>query len=193
MDKPMTVIAGVDEAGRGPLAGPVVAAAVILHPAYSIADLTDSKLLSEKKREKLFDEIVAHAMSYGIGFASVAEIDEMNILQASLLAMRRAVAQLIVEPAEIWVDGNQDPKCTYPTKLIIQGDRSVPAISAASIIAKVTRDRLMQKLELQYPGYGLGKHKGYGTKEHMDALKRLGASDCHRRSFAPVKVVCETN
>ena len=189
MDNRIKLIAGVDEAGRGPLAGPVVAAAVILNPAYKIADLNDSKLLSEKMREKLFDEIVVNAIAYGVGFSNVSEIDEMNILQASLLAMRRAVSQLTVEPAEIWVDGNQDSKCTYPTKLIIQGDRSVPAISAASIIAKVTRDRLMHKLDQDYPGYGLAQHKGYGTKAHMAALKLLGASACHRKSFAPVRAV----
>ena len=185
-----TIIAGVDEAGRGPLAGPVFAAAVILNPAYTIDGLNDSKLLTEKNRELLFAEIIAHAISVGIGSASVNEIDEMNILQASLLAMRRAVMQLTIEPTEVWVDGNQDPKCAFPTKLIVQGDALIPAISAASIIAKVTRDRLMKKLDEQFPGYGLAQHKGYCTKEHMQALKKLGAAECHRRSFAPVREVC---
>lgn len=184
-----TLIAGVDEAGRGPLAGPVVAAAVILNPAVFIDGLADSKVLTEKSRELLFAEIMAHALCVGIGSASVVEIDEINILQASLLAMRRAVLQLTIEPQEIWVDGNQDPRCRYPTKLVVRGDALIPAISAASIIAKVTRDRLMLELDRQYPGYGLAQHKGYGTKLHMSALKSLGAAECHRRSFAPVKEV----
>lgn len=191
MDNHITLIAGVDEAGRGPLAGPVIAAAVILNPAYDIEGLNDSKLLTEKKRELLFDEIIKHALSYGIGSASVAEIDEMNILQATLLAMRRAVSQLTKEPAEIWVDGNQDPKLGYPTQLIVQGDALVPAISAASIVAKVTRDRLMKKLDAKYPGYGFANHKGYATQEHVFALQSLGATPCHRRSFAPVRAVVE--
>ena len=191
MDNHNDFIAGVDEAGRGPLAGPVVAAAVILHPAHTIVGLADSKLLSEKTREKLFAEIIANAIAYSIGSASVDEIEDINILQASLLAMRRAVSGLSVAPSEIWVDGNQDPKCPFKTKLIIQGDRSESLISAASILAKVTRDRLMQKLDRQYPGYGLAKHKGYGTKEHLAALKRLGPSECHRKGFAPIKIMCE--
>ena len=179
-------IAGVDEAGRGPLAGPVVAAAVILDPMRPITGLKDSKVLSEKKREALFHEIVTRALSYGIAQASVAEIDALNILQATLLAMRRAVAQLTVEPVQILVDGNQDPKLSYPTQMIIQGDTTEACISAASILAKVTRDGLMGALDAQYPGYGLARHKGYGTKEHMAALKSKGASPCHRRSFRPV-------
>ncbi len=178
-------VAGVDEAGRGPLAGPVVAAAVILNPHFSIAGLKDSKQLSESRRESLYGEIIANCI-YGIGFASVEEIDDINILQATLLAMRRAVLQLTQIPGLVLVDGNQDPKLAYPTQLIIRGDQSEPAISAASIIAKVTRDRLMRDLDKKYPGYGLAKHKGYGTKEHMAALKSLGASDCHRKSFRPV-------
>lgn len=183
MDKHIQLIAGIDEAGRGPLAGPVVAAAVILDPRYPITGLKDSKQLTEKMREHYFEAVVTHALSYGIGMASVAEIDEINILQATLLAMRRAVLQLTIPPSEVWVDGNQDPRCSYPTRLIVRGDQTVPAISAASIIAKVTRDRLMQKLDADFPGYGLAQHKGYGTKAHMAALKRLGASGCHRRSF----------
>ncbi|PIZ04011.1 MAG: ribonuclease HII [Gammaproteobacteria bacterium CG_4_10_14_0_8_um_filter_38_16] len=185
----ITLIAGVDEAGRGPLAGAVVAAAVILNPLCQIDGLTDSKLLSEKKREQLFVEITEKAISYGIAQASVSEIDEMNILQATLLAMRRAVAQLAIEPHEVWVDGNQDPKCDYPTKLIVQGDFLISAISAASILAKVTRDRLMKALDVQFPGYGFAKHKGYGTKAHRIALQKLGATIHHRRSFAPVREV----
>lgn len=180
-------IAGVDEAGRGPLAGPVVAAAVILNSAHKIADLTDSKLLSEKKRDYLFNQIAEHALSYGVDFASVAEIDEINILQATLLAMRRAVSQLTIEPAEVWVDGNQDPTCGYQTKCIVQGDRLISVISAASIIAKVTRDRWMQQLDAEFPGYQLAKHKGYCTKDHLIALKKLGPAACHRYSFAPVR------
>jgi ribonuclease HII len=181
------MIAGVDEAGRGPLAGPVVAAAVILNPAREILGLADSKKLTEKSRDALFPEIIGHALAYGIGYATVAEIDEMNILQATLLAMRRAVSALLLPPTEIWVDGNQDPRCGLKTRLIVNGDALEPAISAASIIAKVTRDRLMVDLDAQYPGYGLAKHKGYGTKVHMAALKSLGAADCHRRSFRPVR------
>lgn len=183
MSKTTRYIAGVDESGRGPLAGPVVAAAVILHPDQSISGLTDSKLLNESQREKLFQRIVNNCIAYGAAIASVAEIDEVNILQASLLAMRRAVAQLSVTPNSVWVDGNQDPKLGLPTKLIIQGDLMIPAISAASIIAKVTRDRLMQKLDAEYPGYGFAKHKGYGTKKHFRALEKLGPSVHHRRSF----------
>lgn len=184
-------IAGVDEAGRGPLAGPVFAAAVILNPAYKIDGLNDSKLLTEKIREKLFDEITRRAISVGIGSASVSEIDEMNILQATLLAMRRAVLQLTIVPHEIWVDGNQDPKYPYPTKLIVRGDALISAISAASIIAKVTRDHLMRQLDGQFPGYGLAQHKGYGTKQHMQALQTLGVTPIHRRSFAPVRSQCK--
>lgn len=181
----MDLIAGVDEAGRGPLAGPVVAAAVILHPQKHITGLADSKKLTEKKRDALYEEIISHALSYGIGQASVAEIDEMNILQATLLAMRRAVSQLTIRPCAVWVDGNQDPRCGYKTQLIVGGDALKPVISAASILAKVTRDRMMYALDVLYPGYGLAVHKGYGTKLHMNALKSLGVTDCHRRSFRP--------
>lgn len=180
-------IAGVDEAGRGPLAGPVVAAAVILNPAVKIKGVKDSKLLTAKKREALFEVITQQAICYGIGAASVSEIDEMNILQATLLAMRRAVSQLTVQPAEIWVDGNQDPKCPYPTTLIVRGDLLCSMISAASIVAKVTRDRLMLTLDREYPDYGFAKHKGYCTKEHVVALKRLGPIQHHRQSFEPVR------
>ena len=189
MENRTILIAGVDEAGRGPLAGPVVAAAVILDPSQDISGLADSKLLSEKKRDALFSEITQYALCYGVGIASVAEIDEINILQATLLAMRRAVSHLSVKPDEIWVDGNQNPKCPYPTQLIVQGDLLHPVISAASILAKVTRDRLMLQLHADYPEYGFAAHKGYGTKTHMAALKEWGATLHHRQSFAPVKAV----
>lgn len=181
-----SIIAGVDEAGRGPLAGPVVAAAVILNPNNIPLGLADSKKLSEKARDALFDPIKSTALAYGIGIASVEEIDDVNILQATLLAMRRAVSYLSLQPTEIWVDGNQDPRTGISARLIIGGDALEPCISAASILAKVTRDRMMLDLDLQYPGYGLAKHKGYGTKYHRDALKHFGASACHRKSFRPV-------
>ena len=179
--------AGVDEAGRGPLAGPVVAAAVILNPAVPIAGLTDSKLLTEKKREQLFERITSQCISYSVAFATVSEIDELNILQATLLAMRRAVAELSVKPDEVWVDGNQDPSCSLPTKLIVQGDLIIPAISAASILAKVTRDRLMKQLDLEFSDYGFSRHKGYGTKQHILAIKELGPTPHHRKTFSPVR------
>ena len=159
------------------------AAAVILDPKHPIQGLADSKLLSPARRETLFDEITQKALAIGVGEASVAEIDGINILQATLLAMRRAVSKLSIAPSEIWVDGNQDPRCNLKTRLIIKGDQTIPAISAASIIAKVTRDRLMQKLDTEFPGYGLAKHKGYGTREHLVALKSLGIAACHRRKF----------
>ncbi len=186
--------AGVDEAGRGPLAGPVFAAAVILHPDQIIEGLNDSKLLSEKKREKLFEIIREQALAWSIARAEVHEIDDINILQASLLAMKRAVETLSIAPELALVDGNQCPKLICKTTAIIQGDKTVPAISAASILAKVARDREMLMLDQQYPGYGLAKHKGYGTKQHMDALKKLGPTVIHRRSFAPVgKLMAEAN
>ena len=175
-------IAGVDEAGRGPLAGPVFAAAVILNQNHSIKGLADSKVLSELQREKLYDQIMAYCV-VGIGQASVDEIDKINILQASLLAMRRAVSQLSIQPTEVWVDGNQNPRIPYQTHLFVNGDALYPVISAASIVAKVTRDRLMKILDQQFPGYGLAKHKGYGTKAHIAALKTLGMSACHRKTF----------
>ncbi|OGT25167.1 MAG: ribonuclease HII [Gammaproteobacteria bacterium RIFCSPLOWO2_02_FULL_42_14] len=185
----MERIAGVDEAGRGPLAGPVYAAAVILSPTDMIEGLADSKQLSEKRRDALFFDITARAESYAIGVASVAEIDEINILQATLLAMRRAVAALSFQPTAVWVDGNQDPRLPYPTKLIVRGDATVKVISAASIIAKVSRDQYMKILDKQYPGYGFAEHKGYGTEKHLLALAKLGPCNCHRRSFQPVKAI----
>jgi ribonuclease HII len=180
------IIAGVDEAGRGPLAGPVVAAAVILNPKRLIKGLDDSKALSEKKRELLFDLIQEHALAWAIGSADVYEIDTINILQASLLAMQRAVAGLSMQPDIAYVDGNQAPKLTCKVKTSIGGDALHGAISAASILAKVTRDREMTMLAERYPEYGFAKHKGYGTKDHMAALVRHGVCDIHRRTFAPV-------
>lgn len=181
------LIAGVDEVGRGPLAGAVVAAAVILDPQNPIAGLTDSKKLSEKRRDALFDEIKEKALAWAIGRAEVEEIDAINILQASMLAMKRAVEQLSPAAEYALVDGNRVPELPCPCEPIIKGDLTEPAISAASILAKVTRDREMVLLDQQYPGYGLAKHKGYPTKDHMEALAALGPSEIHRRSFGPVK------
>jgi len=180
-------VVGVDEVGRGSLAGPVVAAAVILDPQQPIAGLTDSKSLSAKSRETLAEQIKQHALAYAIGKASVAEIDEINILQATLLAMRRAVNQLSVKPTQLLIDGNQSPNLPFPTQCIIKGDSKIAAISAASIVAKVTRDHEMVGYEIEFPGYGFAQHKGYGTKQHRDALCSLGVTSIHRRSFAPVK------
>lgn len=183
--------AGCDEVGRGPLAGDVVAAAVILDPAKIISGLDDSKKLTEKKRELLFDEIQAKAMSWCIARASVAEIDSLNILQASLLAMTRAVQGLHIEPEHVLVDGNKLPKWKYTAEAVVKGDSRVAAISAASILAKVTRDREMIQLDKVYPGYGFADHKGYPTKVHMEALERLGITPIHRQSYAPVRVKIE--
>ena len=181
------VIAGVDEVGRGPLAGPVIAAAVILPPDKSIAGLRDSKKCSAAKRERLFAEIMEHALAVGIGRAEVAEIDTLNILHASMLAMQRAVGELLVSPDKVLVDGNRCPDLPYECEAIVEGDDLVPAISAASIIAKVTRDREMAAYEATYPGYGFDRHSGYPTKQHLAALDGLGVTDIHRRSFAPVR------
>lgn len=181
------LLAGVDEVGRGPLAGDVVAAAVILDPEKPITGLADSKKLSEKKRELLFDEICSNAMSWCVARASVAEIDQLNILQASLLAMTRAVEGLSVQPEHVLVDGNKLPRWHYSAEAVVKGDSRVAAISAASILAKVVRDREMHELDKRYPGYGLADHKGYPTKVHLDALERLGASPIHRQSYAPVR------
>jgi ribonuclease HII len=181
------IIAGTDEAGRGPLAGPVVAAAVILDPSRPITGLADSKVLSEKMREDLFAEIQKKALAWHIAEASVAEIDELNILQASLLAMRRSVEGLSLRPSLVLVDGNKTPELEQETKAIIQGDKVEPAISAASILAKVHRDYLMVKYDLQYPSYGFAQHKGYPTKQHLAVLHKHGVLDIHRKSFAPVK------
>lgn len=180
-------VAGVDEVGRGPLAGPVVAAAVILDPDQPIEGLADSKKLTERRREALFETIQARALAWAIAEASVQEIDSLNILQASLLAMRRAVEQLSPAPTQALVDGNRSPGLDCPTTLVIGGDALEPAISAASILAKVTRDRQLVMLDDSYPGYGLARHKGYPTAAHLDALRRLGVTPVHRRSFGPVR------
>lgn len=185
--EPPHYVAGVDEVGRGPLAGPVVTAAVILDPARPIAGLADSKVLTEKRREALFDEIQHKALAWAIGRAEVEEIDALNILQATLLAMQRAVAALAPAPHHVLVDGNRCPVFACSAEAIIKGDGTVPVISAASIIAKVTRDREMVVLDAQYPGYGLAGHKGYPTQAHVAALQELGVTPIHRRSFAPVR------
>ena len=180
------LVAGVDEAGRGPLAGPVVAAAVILDDLRPIKGLNDSKKLTAKQREKLFDEIRAKALCCSIAQASVEEIDELNILQATLLAMRRAVEGLRLKPAKVLVDGNRLPTLDVLAEAIVGGDALVPSISAASILAKVTRDRWCAELDAQYPQYGFAGHKGYGTAEHLAALKAHGACPQHRKTFRPV-------
>lgn len=183
--------AGVDEVGRGPLCGDVVTAAVILDPNNPIAGLNDSKKLTEKRREALYLEIKEKALSFCIARASVAEIDELNILQASLLAMHRAVAGLSVQPEFVLVDGNRVPNWPYRAQAVVKGDSRVPAIAAASILAKVTRDREMAEFDTVYPGYGMAGHKGYPTKVHLEALKQLGITPIHRRSYAPVRAIVE--
>jgi ribonuclease HII len=180
------LMAGVDEAGRGPLAGPVVAAAVILDDLHPIAGLNDSKKLSAKRREKLFDEIKAKALCFSIAEATVQEIDESNILQATMLAMKRAVEGLRLKPVKVLVDGNRLPAIDIRAEAIVQGDALVPAISAASILAKVHRDRLCEQMHAQYPQYGFDQHKGYGTAVHLAALQAHGPAECHRLTFAPV-------
>ena len=180
------LIAGVDEAGRGPLAGPVVAAAVILDDLQPIKGLADSKVLTARRREKLFDEIRAKALCCSIAQASVEEIEQLNILQATLLAMRRAVEGLRLKPGLVLVDGNRLPVLAMRAQAIVKGDALVPAISAASILAKVQRDRWCAELDLQYPQYGFAKHKGYGTAEHLEALRLHGACPQHRKTFRPV-------
>lgn len=179
-------VAGVDEAGRGPLAGPVLAAAVILDPQRPIVGLADSKQLTEKKREMLFNEIRRYALSWSVARARVIEIDTINILQATLLAMQRAVAGLKIPPHLVLVDGNRCPEFPCQSQAIIDGDALKPEISAASIVAKVLRDRLMRMLEKKYPGYGFAQHKGYGTEQHLEALRLRGPCRIHRQSFAPV-------
>lgn len=180
-------VAGVDEAGRGPLAGPVIAGAVMLHPDKPIAGLADSKVLSPERREQLAELIKSQALAWAIGRAEVEEIDHLNILQATLLAMRRAVLALRPSPDYAYIDGNRCPILPCPAEPIIRGDALMPAISAASILAKVSRDAEMQSLDALYPGYGLAIHKGYPTAMHVAALQRLGVSPIHRRSFGPVK------
>jgi ribonuclease HII len=186
------VIAGVDEAGRGPLAGPVAAAAVILAPLRPIYGLKDSKLLTPRQREKLAAEIRKHALAWAVGWADHIEIDHLNILQAALLAMQRAVLALTIKPRKVLVDGNRCPALSCSMEAIVQGDTLVPVISAASILAKVERDAVMQRFDKVFPVYGFGIHKGYSTPMHLTALAKYGPCDIHRRSFAPVRR-CETH
>jgi len=183
------MVCGVDEAGRGPLAGPVYAAAVILGPEVQLAGLADSKVLSERTRNELRVEIEARAVAWAIASASVEEIDEINILQATLLAMRRAVVQLPRVPGKVLIDGLHCPSLQCPTQAIVRGDASVAEISAASILAKTERDRHMVALDALHPEYGFARNKGYATRDHRLALRRFGASPVHRRSFAPVREV----
>lgn len=180
-------IAGVDEVGRGPLCGPVVTAAVILDPNNPIAGLNDSKKLTEKKREALFVEIQTKALAWCIARAEVEEIDRLNILQATMLAMQRAVQGLSIKPDLALIDGNRCPQLSIPSEAVVQGDGLVAEISAASILAKVSRDREMAILDQQYPGYGIAKHKGYPTPAHLKALQELGPTPIYRRSFGPVR------
>jgi len=183
------LIAGVDEVGRGPLCGAVVTAAVILDPLRPIEGLNDSKKLTEARREALFPLIQERALAWCIARAEVEEIDQLNILHATMLAMQRAVAGLSTRPDRVLIDGNRCPVLPMPSEAVIKGDSRVPAIAAASILAKVARDREMQALELLYPGYGIAQHKGYPTPVHLAALRELGATPIHRRSFAPVRDV----
>ena len=183
------LIVGVDEAGRGPLAGPVVAAAVMLNIDKPIAGLADSKVLTEKRRERLFDEIRARALCCCIAEASVEEIDQLNILQATLLAMRRAVEGLRLKPTLVLVDGNRLPQLQVPAEAIVKGDAKVPAISAASILAKVHRDRQCLQMDEIYPAYGFARHKGYPTAQHLAALREHGVTPWHRRTFGPVQEI----
>jgi len=185
------LVAGVDEAGRGPLAGPVVAAAVILDDLHPIAGLRDSKQLSARRRDQLYDEIRAKALCCCIAEASVEEIDQLNILHATMLAMRRAVEGLRLPPAKVLVDGNRLPVLKVPGEAIVKGDAKVPAISAASILAKVHRDRLCEEMHARWPDYGFATHKGYPTAEHLAALRVHGATPVHRRSFGPVRVALQ--
>ena len=187
-DANVGLVAGVDEAGRGPLAGPVVAAAVILDDMKRIRGLADSKQLSPARRERLFDEIRAHALAFCIAEASVAEIDSLNILQATMLAMKRAVEGLRLPPRKVLVDGNRLPHIRVHAEAIIGGDATIDSISAASILAKVTRDRMCVEHELHYPQYGFGTHKGYGTAAHLAALEEHGPCAWHRQSFEPVRL-----
>lgn len=181
------LVAGVDEVGRGPLVGAVVTAAVILDPAKPILGLADSKKLSEKRRNALYDEIVEKALAWSLGRAEPAEIDQLNILHATMLAMQRAVAGLAIAPEYVLIDGNRCPALTMPSLAVVKGDSRVAEISAASILAKVTRDREMATLDLSFPQYGFAQHKGYPTAFHLEKLAQHGATEHHRRSFAPVK------
>jgi ribonuclease HII len=183
----MPLVCGVDEAGRGPIAGPVYAAAVILGPGVRIRGLDDSKRLGERERERLAETIRLRARAWAVASATVEEIDRLNILQASLLAMRRAVAALDVVPEEVLVDGLHCPPLAIPTRAVVRGDATVKAISAASILAKTARDAEMLRLSERYPQYGFDRHKGYPTPEHLEALRRLGPCEIYRRTFAPVR------
>ncbi len=185
------LLAGVDEVGRGPLAGPVITAAVILDPDRPIAGLGDSKKLTEKRREALYEQIVEQSLAWSLGRCDADEIDRLNIYQATMVAMERAVAGLAIAPEYVLVDGNRCPKWHWPSEPVVKGDGRVAAIGAASIIAKVTRDREMVALETDYPGYGLAQHKGYPTPIHLDALNTLGVTPIHRRSFRPVQVALD--
>jgi len=184
--KNIKTLAGVDEVGRGPLAGDVVTAAVILPAEHSIDGLADSKVLTAHQRQALYKEIVEQAICYSVARATVEEIDRYNILQSTMMAMRRAVTNLSVQPDYVAVDGNRLPRWEYAGEAVVKGDGRVEAISAASIIAKVVRDGEMVNFDSQYPGYGFSKNKGYGTAQHLEALKRLGATPIHRRTFSPV-------
>ena len=185
--EPPPGLCGVDEAGRGPLAGAVYAAAVMLDPARPIAGLNDSKKLSEKARERLAFIIKAESLAWAVAYSSVEEIDRLNILQATLLAMQRAVAGLKLQPQVVWVDGNRCPEWDYPSRAIVEGDVQVAAISAASILAKTARDATMRELHARYPQYNFAGHKGYGTAAHLKAIRQHGPCPEHRQSFSPVK------
>ncbi len=182
-DSGVSPLCGVDEAGRGPLAGPVCAAAVILPRGLEIEGLNDSKKLSEKRREALYDEIVSKALAYGIAFASVEEIETLNILEATFLAMNRAIEQLLIKPALALIDGNRNKGVAFPSRCVIGGDGKCADIAAASILAKVTRDRFMLDMAEKYPQYGFDRHKGYGTAAHYAAIREYGPSEIHRMSF----------
>ena len=184
------LVCGVDEAGRGPLAGPVFAACVILRHDDPIEGLADSKILSHERRQELAVQIRSRAAGWAVASASVEEIDRLNILRASLLAMRRAVEQLTIEPQEVLVDGLHCPDVRFPARAIVDGDALVAEISAASILAKVARDALMVEMHALYPDYGFARHKGYSTRQHLEALRRFGVCPIHRRSFAPVRSLC---
>jgi len=185
------LVCGVDEAGRGPLAGPVYAAAVILDPARRIRGIDDSKQLSARDRESLAARIKVRALAWSVAFATVEEIDRLNIYWATMLAMQRAVQALGVAPAEVLVDGNRCPKLTYPVRAIVGGDAKVRCIGAASILAKTARDAEMQQWHERYPHYGFAQHKGYATPEHLESLRRHGPCELHRRSFAPIRLMTD--
>lgn len=185
--------AGVDEAGRSPLAGPVMAAAVILPPRCRIKDLADSKKLTPQKREELYEIILARCLAYGVGRAEVHEIESLNIHYATLLAMSRAVTALTLQPAAVLIDGLHCPELDMPALAIPHGDENIPVISAASIIAKVSRDREMRQYHQQYPGYGFDCHKGYNTRQHRQALQKLGLTPLHRRTFATINEILQSN